>query len=362
MVIETPPRSWSPWQWLYAGGHRLRYAALHRRARHLQRPVLSVGNLHWGGGGKTPLVAAIAGHLRDAGMAVAILTRGYGGKGEGVRILSRGEGPLLGPKIAGDEPVLLAGQLPGVSIVVCPDRHHAGRHAMHRLEPPPDVFLLDDGFSHVRLHRDLDLLAFPAADPFGGGRLAPGGRLREPLSAVRRAGAVLRTGVADSPDDAHSAESAAEGAAHDAGAGTRLAAALGPWGYTGPGFISRTVAEEPRLVGRGELRPGAKTIVVSGIARPGSFLATVRSRGFEVVEHLELKDHHPYPPASIAKILDAYRRHGAELVLTTGKDRVKLQGRLEIPLAEIPIRAEPEPGFFEWLDERLDELRSDPAA
>ncbi len=348
MVIETPSRSWSPWQWLYAGGHRLRYAALHRRARHLPRPVLSVGNLHWGGGGKTPLVAAIAAHLRDAGVAVAILTRGYGGKGEGVRILSRGEGPLLGPKLAGDEPVLLAGQLPGVSIVVCPDRHHAGRHAMHRLEPPPEVFLLDDGFSHLALHRDLDLLVFPAADPFGGGRLAPGGRLREPLSAVRRAGAVLLTGAGR--DDAPDAQ---------ATGGAQLAAALRPWGFTGPGFASRTVAEEPRLIGRGELRPGAKAVVVSGIARPRSFLATVRRAGFEIVEHLDFQDHHPYPPASIAKITDAYRRHGAELVLTTGKDRVKLQGCLEVPLAEIPIRAEPEAGFFEWLDQRLEEIRDD---
>ena len=145
-VIETPPRSWSPWQWLYAGGHRLRYAAMRRRARRLPRPVVSVGNLHWGGGGKTPLVAAIAAHLRDAGLTVAILTRGYGSKGDGVRVLSRGDGPLLGPKLAGDEPVLLAGQLPGVAIVVCPNRYRAGRHAMHRLDPAPDLFLLDDGF------------------------------------------------------------------------------------------------------------------------------------------------------------------------------------------------------------------------
>ncbi len=342
-VIETPPRSWSPWQWLYSGAHRLRYAALRRRARRLPRPVLSVGNLHWGGGGKTPLVAAIAAHLRDAGMAVAVLTRGYGSKGGGVRILSRGEGPLLGPKLAGDEPVLLAGQLRGVSIVVCPDRYHAGRHAMHRLEPPPQVFLLDDGFSHLALHRDLDLLAFPAADPFAGGRLAPGGRLREPLSAARRASAVLLTGVEDDAVD---------------DAGPELAAALKPWGFTGPGFASRTVTEAPRLTGEGEIRAGAKAVVVSGIARSKPFFDAVRGTGLEIVEHLDFQDHHPYPPASLEKIKDACRRHGAELVLTTGKDRVKLQGHLELPLAELPIRAEPESGFFEWLDQRLEEIRS----
>ena len=341
-VIETPPRSWSPWQWLYAGGHRLRYAALHRRAKRLPRPVISVGNLHWGGGGKTPLVAAIAAHLRDAGKAVAILTRGYGSKGEGVRVLSRGEGPLLGPKLAGDEPVLLAGQLPGVSIIVCPDRYHAGRHAMHRLDSPPDLFLLDDGFSHLGLHRDLDLLAFPAADPFAGGRLAPGGRLREPLSSARRASAVLLTGADDTPD-----------------LGSQLAGALEPWGFQGPGFASRTVSEPPRLAGEGEITPDARAIVVSGIARSESFLEAARRTGLEVVEHLDFQDHHAYPPASLEKIADAYRRHGADLVLTTGKDRVKLQGRLELPLAELPIRAEPESGFFEWLGGRLEEIGPD---
>ncbi len=343
-VIETPTRSWSPWQWLYAGAHRLRYATLHRRAQRLPRPVISVGNLHWGGGGKTPLVAAIAGHLRDAGRLVAILTRGYGSKGDGVRILSRGDGPLLGPKLAGDEPVLLAGQLPGVSIVVCPDRYHAGRHAMHRLEPAPDLFLLDDGFSHLALHRDLDLLVFPAADPFAGGRLAPGGRLREPLSAAGRAGAVLLTGAEeDAYDDA----------------GSQLATALEPWGFTGPGFASRTVTETPRMVGTGDVRPGSKALVVSGIARPEPFLDVVRRAGFEVAEHLDFQDHHPYPQASVEKIESAYQRHGAELVLTTGKDRVKLQGRLDIPLAELPIHAEPEPEFFQWLDRRLEEIRAD---
>lgn len=344
-LIRTPPRSWSPWQWLYGGAHRLRYAALRRRARRLPRPVVSVGNLHWGGGGKTPLVAAIASHLRDSGMAVAILTRGYGSKGEGVRILSRGDGPLLGPKLAGDEPVLLAGQLPGVSIVVCSDRHHAGRHAMHRLDPPPEIFLLDDGFSHLALHRDVDLLAFPAADPFAGGRLAPGGRLREPLRSASRADAVLLTGARD------------EGTS---GGADQLATALRPYGFTGPGFVSRTFAEPACLVGDGEIRPGARAVAVSGIARPATFLDLVHGAGFDVAEHLDFHDHHAYPPASIGKILDAYTRHGAELVVTTGKDRVKLQGHLEIPLAEIPIRAEPEADFFEWLDRRLKEIRQAP--
>ena len=147
------------------------------------------------------------------------------------------------------------------------------------------------------------------------------------------------------------------GAGDGAGVGAELAAALEPWGFTGPGFASRTVAETPRMVGEGALREGATAVVVSGIARAGPFLESVRRAGLRVAEHLDFKDHHAYPPASLEKIRGAYERHDAELVLTTGKDRVKLQGRLEMPLAEIPIRAEPEPAFFEWLDRRLEEIR-----
>src|SRR5262245_39413720 len=182
--MKPPPPPISPWQILYGGAHGLRRRGYRDRARRLPRPVVSVGNLHWGGTGKTPLVAAIAAHLRDRGLAVCILSRGYASRGRGVRVVSTGSGPLLGPRTAGDEPVLLAGELPGVAVVVGPDRWQAGEHALRRLDPRPDLFLLDDGFSHLALARDLDLVAFPAADPFAGGRLFPSGRLREPLAAV----------------------------------------------------------------------------------------------------------------------------------------------------------------------------------
>lgn len=327
MKAPSPPSS--PWQLFYGGAHRLRWRWYRERARRLPRPVVSVGNLHWGGSGKTPLTAALAGHLRDRGFAVCILSRGYGGKGEGVRVVSTGEGPLLGPLVAGDEPVLLAGELPGVAVVVGPDRHEAGLHALRRLEPAPDLFLLDDGFSHLRLSRDLDLVAFPAADPFGGGRLFPSGRLREPLAAMTRAHAAILTGT----DDVNAAR--------------ELAEALRPYGFTGPGFASATRPGAPRLA------PGARVFLVTAIARPENFMATVRSQGFDIAGELRFPDHHAYPPASLQRIAEAFRTSGAETVLTTSKDRVKLHGRLDVPLAELPIRAEPEPAFWEWLDGKI---------
>jgi tetraacyldisaccharide 4'-kinase len=339
--VKAPSPPSSPWQLLYGGAHRLRREWYRTRARRLPRPVVSVGNLHWGGSGKTPLVAAIAAHLRDRGVAVCILSRGYASQGEGVRVVSTGEGPLLGPLIAGDEPVLLAGELPGVAVVVGPDRHRDGLQALRRLEPAPDLFLLDDGFSHLRLHRDLDLVASPAADPFGGGRLPPSGRLREPLAAIARADAAILTGA---PAGAPS--------------GAAFAEALRPYGFTGPGFVSRTVPGAVAQIGGGELPAGSRVFLVTAIARPEAFSALVQSLGFEVAGELAFPDHHRYPPASLARIDDAFRASGAAAVLTTSKDRVKLHGRLDLPLAELPIRAEPEPAFWGWLDGEVKRIQS----
>jgi tetraacyldisaccharide 4'-kinase len=216
---------------------------------------------------------------------------------------------------------------------------------LERLDPPPDIFLLDDGFSHVRLHRDLDLLAFPAANPFAGGRLPPGGRLREPLASVRVADAVLLTG-----------------GERGAGLGTQLARTLRPHGFGGPGFVSETIAGEPLLVPTGTPLAPCRILAVSAIARPRAFLETLRRQGFEIAEHLAFDDHHRYPEPSLEKILRAYTKSGAQAVLTTGKDMVKLRGRLELPLAELPIHARPEEDFFHWLDARLAELKANPKA
>lgn len=337
-AARAPAPSRSPWQLLYGAVHAARRAWWRERAARLPRPVLSVGNLHFGGSGKTPMVAAIAEHLRDSDHRVCILSRGYGRRDGKVRIVSVGEGPMLGPRIAGDEPVLLAGRLPGVSVVVAADRARAGRHALERLDPPPDLFLLDDGFAHLRLARDLDILTFPASDPFAGGRLLPSGRLREPLAAVRHADAAVLTGTAD------------------AAAGERLARALARFGFTGRTFTAATRLGDAETLAGSSLASGDHVLVVAGIARPERFLAAVREAGFVIAEHLLFADHHRYTEASVAKIRAVFEKSGAVAVLTTGKDRVKLQGTFDLPLAELPMRSEPEPAFFAWLDERVEAI------
>lgn len=340
-AVAAPNAPRSPWQILYGGAHRLRVGWYRRRARRLPRPVLSVGNLHWGGAGKTPLVAALAARLRDGGARVAVLSRGYRRRGRGVVLVSTWEeGPLVGPLLAGDEPVLLAGELPGVAVVVGADRFRAGGAALARLSPAPDLFVLDDGFSHLALARDLDLLAVPAADPFAGGRLPPSGRLREPLAAAARAHVVLMTGL-----DA-TAEAARE-----------VGEALSRFGFSGPAFAAPTRPGEPRLPGSRPLPAGARLLLVSGIVRPAAFRAAALARGLAVADECAFPDHHAYPEASLRRIAAAFRSSGADAVLATGKDAVKLHGRLALPLAELPIRAEPEPSFWPWLDARLHAMR-----
>ena len=341
----APPPSRSPWQRLYAAAHRRRAARWSLRAERLSVPVWSVGNLHWGGTGKTPVVAAVAAWLRERGVAVAVLSRGYGRRGGGPLVVSTGAGPLVPPERAGDEPWLLADSLPGVPVAVAARRADAARLLLATLPSPPQLFLLDDGFSHLRLHRDLDLLVLPADDPFGGGRLLPSGRLREPLAATARADALLLTGEGATPEHAR-----------------EIGEALAAYGFAGAAFACKTEPQSQRLVRSDEgpspavasiVVPPGPLLLVTGIARPERVRRAAAAAGVTVSDHLAFADHHDYPPRSVRLIARAAERAGAAGVLTTAKDRVKLAGKLSLPLWELPVVAAPEPAFWSWLLSRL---------
>lgn len=340
-AIESPPqRARSPWQRLYAKAHDLRARWYRGRAERLPRPVISLGNLHWGGTGKTPITAAMALHLHQRALRVAILSRGYKRRGRGVTVVSRGGGPLVDPWIGGDEPFLLAEKALGSSVLVAERRAAAGRQALAVLQPRPDIFLLDDGFSHLSLARDIDLLILPRDDPYGGGRLAPSGRLREPLASAARAHAVLLAG----------------GTSEEA---RDVARALSDFGFQGPGFAVRLVNPPPRMVSGKPLPRGTRVLVVSGIARPQRFLESVERSGVEISGSISFHDHHAYPSSSLQVIEGRARTLGADVVLTTAKDRIKLAGRLTLGLAELDLEARPEAAFYSWIDNELDRLRQE---
>jgi tetraacyldisaccharide 4'-kinase len=332
----TPPRS--PWQRLYAAGHRARARWFARRADRLPVPVVSIGNLHWGGTGKTPITLAVAAHLVEQGRQVAILSRGYRSTGRGARFASRGAGLVAPWQEVGDEPALLAAALPAVPVAVAPQRTDAGRLALAELAPPPELLLLDDGFSHLALARDLDLLLLPSSDLFGNGRLAPTGRLREPLAASARAAAVLVTGrpTAEDPE--------------------RVRQVLGRFGFAGESFASPIVAGTPVDEAGAAVPPGCRVFLVSAVARPARFAESAREAGLEVVGEVRFRDHHAYPQRDLDRIQKRFAASGADFVLTTAKDHVKLAGRLPVPMAVLPVEARPEPAFWAWFDARVAQL------
>jgi tetraacyldisaccharide 4'-kinase len=336
-ALEPPAAAGGPWQRLYAAVLRRRRGRARRTALHLPRPAISVGNLHWGGSGKTPLVAAIAAHLAASGRRVAVLSRGYRRRGADPVLVSVGAGPRVDWREAGDEPYWLASKLVGVAVAVGADRARAA--ALAQGAGPVDLFVLDDAFSHVRVAREVDLLAFPSSDPFGGGRLLPSGRLREPLEAAAHADAVLLGGLAPGSPDASSA-------------GDGLARALRRFGFSGPGFsvaeIATIAADSTR-----QAAPGGRVVLVSGVARNERVATTAQRLSLTIAQHLAFPDHHRYPTSSLARIRRAAERHRAP-VLTTAKDAMKLLGRLPgVEVLRLEIEAEPEARFWRWLDERL---------
>jgi tetraacyldisaccharide 4'-kinase len=284
------------------------YGGRPHRTRQLGRPVISVGNLVVGGSGKTPVVAALARLLVAAGERPAILSRGYGRRpvADGVVVVSDGQDVLVPTRQSGDEPQMLARALPGVAVLVSPDRYLAGCLAERTFGCT--VHLLDDGFQHVQLARDIDLLVL--ATPDLDGQLLPRGRLREPLDAAAAADALLVTGTEED------AESAAD----------RLGVR--------PVFRVSPRYESLRFVGpRGAASERARRVVaVAGIARPERFFAALRAEGrderrdqrWHVAREIVFRDHHWFSRRDLVVIQHAAVDAGADLVVTTEKDAVRL--------------------------------------
>jgi len=324
-----------------AAWRRAWYDADPSRRRWLDRPVVSVGNLRVGGSGKTPIVEYIARMLAAQGERPAVLTRGYGRRvvRDGVTIVSDGSRILADLDTAGDEPLMLARALPGVAVLVGADRYLSGTLAERRLGAT--VHLLDDGFQHFELGRDVDLLLVSEEDLTD--RPMPAGHLRERLDAARAAHAALVTAGYDSAADRI-------GRAVGVSPVFRVARAIG---------VPRTVAGARDSV---VVPPASRVFVATGIARPDRFVADVSSAGWEISGVMEFRDHHPFDARDVKRIAAAARAKGSAIVLTTEKDAVRLAAcdLAGLPVASVPltIAVEPAEGFRRWLVDRIADSQS----
>lgn len=275
---------------VYGLGVRIARAAYRRGILPVHRlpvPVVSVGNLTWGGTGKTPLVIRLARHLVSAAARPAILTRGYGQ----------------------DEVRLLRETLPEVPILVSPNRAESGSRAVR--EYGARLLLLDDGYQQWRIHKDLEILTVNAAAPFGNGRLIPAGTLREPSAEARRADWVVIKGAAGTAET-----QAAE-------------AQVRAFNRRAPVLFMRYVPRRIRRWPGGEEMPldglrGKRVCALSGIGDPRSFEETLRSLNGRVVLSHRVRDHHVYTAGELIRLLDRCRRHRIEAVVTTAKDAVRV--------------------------------------
>ena len=286
-------------------GYRTRIFA----SRRLAVPVVSIGNLTVGGSGKTPLAALVAGALGELGATPAIVSRGYGRRTRGVRVVADREGVQLSARDAGDEPRLLAEQLPGVPVVVGESRYEAGRVAVEQCGA--NALVLDDGFQHRTIVKDLEIVTVAGTDPWGNGRLFPRGILREPLSALRRAHVVVITNPAEATRSA-------------------VARALGERRAKAPLLAGSYRPEALRAGSDSAALPlsmlaGCRIVAVAGLASPGGFASTLGSLGADVAELIEFPDHHRYSTHDLERVRSAARRAGAERLVTTEKDWVRLR-------------------------------------
>jgi len=328
--------------WLFSGVVQLRLW-LYRHRILQDHPlgclVVVVGNLTVGGTGKTPVVEKWARTLRDRGRKVAILSRGYKSKTPPLwrkfwhwlshtdepppRVVSDGERVLLDSEEAGDEPYMLARNLPGVVVLVDKNRVKAGAYAIKRLGC--DTLVLDDGFQYLPLKGSLNLLLVDKTNPFGNGRLLPRGILREPVKHLRRASYVLLT----KSDGRRDLELEATIARHNPSADLIECAHR-------PQYLQPVGTGPDEAEGRQPLAwlKGRRVFAFSGIATPESFEKFLRDLGALVMGRERFLDHYRYSAEDLAGLLVQARQAGAACLITTEKDAVRLPA---VGAASLPV-------------------------
>lgn len=328
--------------WLYGIGVRIRMAALRKKGRRLPGFTVSIGNITAGGTGKTPFVIMLAGWAGRQGYNAAVISRGYGGKYRGdSAVVTDGANLLLSPDISGDEPWLMANRLKGIPVIVSRKRHDGGIKAYKSFGS--NFFILDDGFQHILLKRDMDIVLADAKSPFGNGHLLPWGPLREPLSGLNRADAFVFTRSA------------------------------GP----APVFLSGHAGDKPRFTGDhaadkivtlpeqkeydASFISGKRVLAFTGIGRPDSFRETLAGLGADIVSFIAFGDHYPFNESDLRDIKKECNLTGADLIITTEKDRARIGEKASImgPFAFLTVNFVIRPDgdeFFRLIKEKADEV------
>jgi tetraacyldisaccharide 4'-kinase len=291
--------------------------------RRLSCRVVSIGNLTVGGTGKTPVTIAVTDALLAAGHRVAVLSRGYRRRSHAPRVLvSDGRNILVGPDEAGDEPFLIARRCPRAVVAVGSDRYELGRWVLAQCSI--DCVVLDDGFQHRALYRDVDLLLLDATDAHGLQSLVPAGRLREPLSAAARATALLVTRV-EASADAQPIVALIQQAL-----GREVKPILVR--FTPQGFVDAHNGTGVPL----DTLTGQRVVIFSGIGNAGAFRTSVLRQGLIVVDEVVFPDHHAYTTSDVNRVRGRAEGVGAPVLVTTEKDAVKLQ---TLPPLSMPVWA-----------------------
>jgi tetraacyldisaccharide 4'-kinase len=311
------------------------YASGLLRVGRMPVPVLSIGNLTVGGSGKTPTVELAVRTLTELGAVPAVVSRGYGRRSQGVRVVADRDGIRSAPRDAGDEPYLLARRLPGTAIVVGESRYEAGRLAVEGCRAT--AVIIDDGFQHRTLAKDVEIVVVNGRNPWGNGRLFPRGNLREPPAALRKAHLVV---VTNSPGPAavRDIEHVLRRHNHKAPLVTATYRVVDVW------EVSEGVrAASADLAGR-------RVVALAGLASPQGFADTVRGLGADVASLAEFPDHHWYEPGDLAAVTARARAVGAEGLVTTEKDWVRLQGlpQIGLPIWVVPIAMDITAGEAAW--------------
>ncbi|GJL79024.1 MAG: tetraacyldisaccharide 4'-kinase [Nitrospinaceae bacterium] len=301
--------------------NRLAYRCGFFPTRRLKARVISVGNLTLGGTGKTPVVIMVAETLRGHGYRPAILSRGYGGSSKDkINVVCDGQQVLLSARAAGDEPVMIAERLKNIPVLTGQNRYLTGNHAIDRFGA--DTLILDDGFQHLALSRDLNILLFDQKKPLGNGNLFPAGELRESVTESRRAGLVCITRSSGN-NPSPSLQASLPGHIPVVKTALRLDS------------IVRLDNSETLDV---ESLKGQPVAAFCGIAKPGDFKATLVAAGARVVFYRAFGDHHRYDAEDLKSIDQAARKTHAKYILVSEKDGVKIDPSMfSLPVMKVVV-------------------------